>query len=122
MFCRKRPFPPQVSRRQAVDVGDDGVNLRIGEFELRHLIVRARNAARKRLTQRQDRVTACHVDPARRAGIGAFASVADGVAPGTVLLRQLFAVVDQRIAARRRIGVVAQPLQPLGGAGERRIK
>ncbi len=82
------------TRREAVDVGDDGVHLILGQGELRHQVVRGGDAARQGLTQRQARVAGAEGAERRRLGVRTVARRAHGVAADAVVRHDRAALAD----------------------------
>ena len=70
---------------EAIDVGDDLVNLNVGELQLGHVVVRRDDGARYWLSERENGMTLMNVTKGRRRGMRAFVLFADGVTPGAIL-------------------------------------
>ena len=109
-------------RPQAVDVGDDGVDLRPGKGELGHLVVRRGDPARQRLAQSQARVSLVQVAEFRGLRVRARTSGADRVTAAAVLLDERLAFPDARFRLGQQRRRYAQSRKAVPGADQRGIE
>jgi hypothetical protein len=110
------------SRRKAVDIGDDHVDLFVRHREFRHLIVRRCDATRNGLPQRKERIQAAQAAKRRRVAIRASALRADSVATAAICLGQSPPLPDASIAFTRYGLPTSQPPQRIPCANQGRIE